>query len=33
MPKLGKHLKNSLKTKVYSTTYSPQSHINWHVST
>jgi hypothetical protein len=33
MPKLGKHLKNSLKTKVYTTTYSPQTHINWHVST
>jgi len=33
MPMLGKHLKNSLKTKVYSTTYSPQSHIGWHVST
>jgi hypothetical protein len=33
MPMLGKHLKQSLKTKVYTTTYSPQTHINWHVST
>jgi hypothetical protein len=32
MPMLGKHLKNSLKTKVYTTIYSPQTHINWHVS-
>jgi hypothetical protein len=33
MPMLQKHLRKSLKTKVYTTTYSPQSHISWHVST
>ncbi len=32
MPMLRNHLKNSLKTKVYATTYSPQTHISWHVS-
>jgi hypothetical protein len=32
MPMFGRHLRHSLKTKLYNTLYSPENHILWHVS-